>query len=112
MDHLGGIDTAIALVKQKADIPEDEEVTLREVSMDQPSLQQVLASGGASSRREVARLLLTDPAFVLGTFGFAVVPLLLQVPPLVLLPHFVIAPIGMAYPDPAGSAVATRGPSL
>lgn len=79
MDHLGGIDTAIALVKRKADIPDDEEVTVREVSVDQPSLQQALASGGASSRRELARLLLSDPAFVLGTFGFAIVPLLLQV---------------------------------
>lgn len=81
VDHLGGIDTAIALVKRRADIPDDEEVTVREVSMDQPSLQQALASGGASSRRDLARLLLTDPAFVLGTFGFAVVPLLLQVRP-------------------------------
>jgi hypothetical protein len=47
--------------------------------MEKPSLQQALASGGLSSRKDVLRLLLTDPGFVLGTLGFAVVPLFLQV---------------------------------
>eukprot|EP00892_Ulva_mutabilis_P012513 jgi/Ulvmu1/9634/UM054_0066.1 len=85
VDHLGGIDVAVALVKQQAEIPEDEEVTLREVSMDQPSLQQALTSAGLSSRSDIARLVLTDPAFLLGTFGFAVVPLLLQLLPMTLM---------------------------
>lgn len=47
--------------------------------MEKPSLQQALTSGGLSSRKDLLRLVFTDPAFVVGTLGFAVVPLLLQV---------------------------------
>ena len=47
--------------------------------MEKPSLQQALASGGLSTRADILKLVFTDPAFVIGTFGFAIVPLFLQV---------------------------------
>ena len=55
------------------------QVTMKELSMEKPSLQQALSSGGLSTRKDVLRLIFTDPAFVVGTFGFAIVPLILQV---------------------------------
>jgi hypothetical protein len=84
VDNLGGIDVAIALVKQQADIPNDEEVTLREVSFDRPSLQQVLSAGTSVTGDEVLRLLITDPVFMFGTLGFTLVPLILQVRPMTI----------------------------
>jgi Peptidase family S49 len=44
VDHLGGIYTAVALVKVKAGIPASSHVTLREVSCTKPSLRGLLSS--------------------------------------------------------------------
>ena len=78
VDQLGGIDAAIALVKEKADIPAGDEVTLLEESMDAPSIQAIL-SGAGVTRAEVLRLVLTDPSFIVATLAFTVLPLVLQV---------------------------------
>jgi hypothetical protein len=87
VDRMGGIDAAVALVKEAADIPADEQVTLREVSRDLPSLQAALAAGGATTSRDALRMLLTDPTFVISTLGFAVVPLVLNLLALAAAPQ-------------------------
>ena len=79
VDHLGAMDTAIALCKQACKIPDDEEVTLLEVSRAAPSPLQLLSAGGASlDSKTIAMLLLTDPGFLLGSLGFAVIPAFMQ----------------------------------
>jgi hypothetical protein len=78
IDRLGGIDAAVALVKEKCDIAAGDEVTLLEESMDTPSLQAIL-SGAGVTRSEVVRLVLTDPSFIFATLAFTVLPLMLQV---------------------------------
>lgn len=80
IDHLGAMDTAIALLKQRCDIPEDEQVTLREVSRGSVSPGDLLSSvtGSKLTRKEIAALVLTDPALVWGTLGFTVLPAMLQ----------------------------------
>ena len=92
MDRLGGTDAAIALVKERAEIPADEEVTLVEVSVDRPSPAELLSGAGALSRTELLKLVVTDPAFLVGTFGFVFLPLLLQACTLVPLHLLCVEP--------------------
>lgn len=49
VDHLGGVDTAVALVKREAGIAASTHVTLREVSSTRPSLRSLLSAGGLSA---------------------------------------------------------------
>ncbi|KAL5724896.1 hypothetical protein ACHQM5_008103 [Ranunculus cassubicifolius] len=48
VDALGGISRAIAIAKQKANIPPDKQVTLVEIMKPSPSLPEVLSGTGAS----------------------------------------------------------------
>ncbi|KAL5725642.1 hypothetical protein ACHQM5_008766 [Ranunculus cassubicifolius] len=48
VDALGGISRAIAIAKQKANIPQDKQVTLVEIMKPSPSLPEVLSGIGAS----------------------------------------------------------------
>ena len=73
------MDTAIALVKEKAKIPASEAVTQLEVSVDTPSPLSLVTGGSSLSTKEVVGLVLTDPGFLFTTFGITVLPLALQV---------------------------------
>ncbi|KAL9433366.1 hypothetical protein AB3S75_028237 [Citrus x aurantiifolia] len=48
VDALGGFSRAVAIAKQKANIPEDRQVTLVEMSKPSPSLPEILSSVGNS----------------------------------------------------------------
>jgi hypothetical protein len=79
VDTLGGIDAAVALVKEAAKIPPDEEVTLMEVSTSSFSLLGAITGSTGLTRWELLRLVFTDPAFVAATLGFSVLPAVLKV---------------------------------
>lgn len=74
------MDTAIALLKEKLEISEDEQVTLLEVSKGSVGPLDILSSatGSKVTQKELALLVLTDPALVWGTLGFTVLPFMLQ----------------------------------
>jgi hypothetical protein len=73
------MDVAVALAKEKAGIPANEEVTLEEMSADTPSPLSLLSGANAQlSQKELLRLVLTDPGFLFATFGIAVLPVALQ----------------------------------
>ena len=78
IDHIGGIDTAIALCKQEAEIPAEEQVTVLETSVDQPSITALLSQGGLT-RQALLAAMLSDPLFWATTVLFTVVPAVLQV---------------------------------
>lgn len=79
VDMLGGIDAAVALVKEAAELPADEEVTLMEVSTGSFSLLGAITGRTGLTGWELLRLVFTDPAFVAATLGFAVLPAVLEV---------------------------------
>jgi hypothetical protein len=80
VDHVGGIDAAVALVKRAARIPADEQVTVREVSRDPWPLQAALLPGSASAAASLLPLLLTYPAALLHSLHSAAHALHLQPP--------------------------------
>ncbi|KHN05201.1 hypothetical protein glysoja_042573 [Glycine soja] len=48
VDAIGGLSRAIAIAKMKADIPQDRQVTLVEISRANPSLPEILLGVGCS----------------------------------------------------------------
>jgi hypothetical protein len=55
VDYLGGVDTAIALVKEKAGIPASMHVTVREVASERPSLRSLISGGLAAHAQSAVR---------------------------------------------------------